>query len=632
MKMYRSVTLLLSLSVPSFAQTQIYFQRDATKRQNINVSGDSLSGCYTAATGACGTAPTGAGPTTAYKRWPELLQAQFDALGWGGGRGFTGISVSNGGALNSEFWSTSTAFTEAPNVFGPSQSGYIANGSLVVTLPAGATATFDAKKAYAILGVWCANTAGANTVGWQVSFDGQPPVPGSACMNNGYMGPGGGDIVSFYAPTGLANHTATLTCPSSGVGPCYLAGASGWTGTTGVVVNNLSAGGNVADAFSTATKRGFFDLPVIGSHDLSISFLGTNDAANNVAVSTYGAQLGSLIASEQGHGASFLVIGAPPIGSSASIDASLSSYRTEAHNQANSHSAAYMDFSVWGTFSQAQGYYDQDAIHLNDSGQSWLANQVINAIHLPSGGNTNPGGGTNPGGSTMSVVQGAATYSSLPSTCTAGDLFFVSTGVFDRAVCQGSSWTWFYHGEPITPANQLGIVGALGTPGSVDSSKGYERLYQAAAGIVTRKWAAPTGNFVQTVELIGGGLFYPDHQKFWYVGLGDDANNSIGVACGNFSSVSPAPRCGLYSISNTGTMTSYGDFQGLGAISGEVAVRLAVTSGVAQFDLCARNNACESVAGSIAPSGFGIADFSRMFYGNSAAEHFGNDVLFVGTH
>lgn len=225
------------------------------------------------------------------------------------------------------------------------------------------------------------------------------------------------------------------------------------------------------------------------------------------------------------------------------------------------------------------------------------------------------------------------TYSGLPGTCNAGDLFFVSTGVFDRAVCQsGSSWTWFYHGEPITPANQLGVVSALGTPGSVDSSKGYERLHQEGAGIVTRKWTAPTGNYVQTVELIGGGMFYPDSQKFWYVGLGDDANNSIGLACGNFSGLSPAPRCGLYSISNTKAMTSHGDFQALGAISGEVAVRLTVSGGVVQFDLCARNDACEVVAGSITPSSFGIADFSRMFYGNAAAEHFGNDVLFVGTH
>jgi lysophospholipase L1-like esterase len=372
------LSLLCCLSTAAFAQLSINTNSNGT--HHIIIEGDSHTACYRADTGACGPPSSGSGPIGSGARWADLLQSWLEVSGHGGGRGFTGVSVSLGGSLNSDFWSTSAALTEVPNMFGPWQTGYGVNGAAMLSFPAGSALNFNAHTTYDTLKVWCGNRRGANATGWLITIDGNT-VPGSACLQGGYQGTGAADIVPIR--TSMGEHSVTLTCASGGAGPCYLAGASAERSSGGVVVDNFALGGFVADGFSDETKRGFINLKQSGSHDVMIIFLGTNDALNGVSVAQYGSNLYGIIQNAKWWGASVLVIAPPRIGNR-DVDARIPDYIAEASRQASYQGASFMDFSDLGSFQQANadGVYGADGIHMTNQANMWLFSKISNLISL----------------------------------------------------------------------------------------------------------------------------------------------------------------------------------------------------------------------------------------------------------
>jgi lysophospholipase L1-like esterase len=175
----------------------------------------------------------------------------------------------------------------------------------------------------------------------------------------------------FSAPSGLGAHSAVLTSNSTGYS--YLYGAEWTVGSRGISVHNLAVGGAIAEFYGTnaASQLGFSDLIGSGTQ-LAVALLGTNEPGLGASLSSYSAALKNLIRHEQSLGASVLIIAPPPLGTSQGW--LLPGYQAAARQIANTTGAAYMDFSQWGTFAQANAnqLYESDRVHLNDNGQNAL--------------------------------------------------------------------------------------------------------------------------------------------------------------------------------------------------------------------------------------------------------------------
>lgn len=344
---------------------------------HVRIFADSLSSCYTASSSACGTPGPGSGPDTAAARYPDLMAARFRALGASHGTGLIPIQVAIGGGLNIQFWNGAGAFI-APNSTGPYQS----EGSSMFEFPSGGFADFTAGIAFDHLRVYCASSGS----GFDVQIDGSSA--GTACSGSGRAA----QNITFS--TSLATHTVHMVCTT---GPCDMYGASADVGTSGVEVDNMAFGGSVVEAWTANVGAQMAFADEIGSHDLAIVFLGTNESPHGFSAATFQTDLTTLIQHEQANGSSVLVIAPPPIGTSQS--ATMPAYVTSAFNAAIAAGAAYLDFRGLGTFSDAstQGLYTSDGVHLNNAGEARTYRMVAHSLYFDPDGGSGSGGASSSG-------------------------------------------------------------------------------------------------------------------------------------------------------------------------------------------------------------------------------------------
>ncbi len=162
------------------------------------------------------------------------------------------------------------------------------------------------------------------------------------------------------------------------------------------------------------------------------------------------------------------------------------------------------------------------------------------------------GGG---GGSSQSITSGA--YSATPGTCTTGDVYFITSGFFDRAGCTSTNtWTYYYKGAAVTPAAKLTMTTDSTTAnGTIDNSRGAEILTFTSAisdqsntsTVFYRYWSAPTGSYTKYVYMKPA-LFYddPNPTRQWMVGWRDSTTPArSGLACGTQDSYISGYICEL---------------------------------------------------------------------------------------
>ncbi len=357
----------LNLEDPPLRNWAAALARARSSVVNVIVFGDSLSACYQP---ACG----GIGPTSASSRYPDQLRSYFTAQGLSHGTGIIPVLLQLAGpALNSSFWTLSGSWSEA-GIIGPYQQGYpLNNGSALIQMRPGGTATLGPQTGDA-LKVYCAEYSDSSS-GLNVAIDGVTVGTACATLSNSALAL----APAFAAPGGLGAHTAVLT--SNSTGNAYLYGAEWTAGNTGISVHNLSVGAAVAEFFgyNISSQLAFSDLIAAGPQ-LAITLLGTNEPGIGASVSSYSTALTNLVQHEQTLGSSVLIIAPPPLGTSQG--STLPAYRSAAQGIATAYGAAFIDFSQWGSFAQANAneLYQADGVHLNDNGQNDLFQIIAGGI------------------------------------------------------------------------------------------------------------------------------------------------------------------------------------------------------------------------------------------------------------
>ena len=350
---------------PALSKFRLALAKSSTQVVRVEVFGDSISRCWTGASGSC----NGYGPTNSSSLWTNALRTAFVEAGYPShGTGVIPVfgSISGAGIIDTSAYTMSGTSYAMSTIIGPQQvlTGGVSAGSGLMQMAPGTIATLSAKTGDT-LEVYCAEYTDSSA-GINVAIDGTNI--GTACGVT--AGSATALVQSFTAGSGLGSHTAVLTA-NAGAGTHAYLYAIEWTiGSVGVSVDGIGAGGALSAYW--ANHYDFSDLA--SGHALSIVSLGTNDATGGVSAGTYSTNITSTITHEEGLGASVFVLSEPPMnnaGQAAIVAAAL------AASVANS--TDYLSvIDYWPAYANANGQMNMfmDGLHPNDTGALTIASLV----------------------------------------------------------------------------------------------------------------------------------------------------------------------------------------------------------------------------------------------------------------
>lgn len=282
--------------------------------------------------------------------WPSQLRAALAA--WGVPSAGTGlVPVANSGATDSRW--TGTTGTWSDNFFYSTSS------------TSGASKTFTSDVAGTVVDIYYFGTSAAFTY----SIDG-----GAATT----VTPAGGGTVGKTSVTGLANTTHTVTVTASSASAVYLIGIC-VRQTSGLLIHNFGLVGSMASAWtSTAfTQPSMIALSNSLAADIVSIEIGSNDAGNSVALSTYVSNLTTAWGLYSG--AARIAIVQSPRGTLTTWP----SFASAVYDQAEAAGAPLIDLSDrWGSAANgnALGLLGSDSLHETAAGHADVARAVRSAL------------------------------------------------------------------------------------------------------------------------------------------------------------------------------------------------------------------------------------------------------------
>jgi hypothetical protein len=161
----------------------------------------------------------------------------------------------------------------------------------------------------------------------------------------------------------------------------------------------------------------------------------------------------------------------------------------------------------------------------------------------------NAGGGS-------SITYGS--ISSIPSTCTTGALYVITSGMFDPAICTATNtWTYYYNHRPVIPMSKLGLT-ASGTSGpTLTTTNGYAVInapLSGSANLFLAYWTAPATPYTVTFPFWVSPITDIGNYRQWFFGWTDGTTGYQGLQCGTGNgSYSSSVGCRIMTMGMNGT-------------------------------------------------------------------------------
>lgn len=225
-------------------------------------------------------------------------------------------------------------------------------------------------------------------------------------------------------------------------------------------------------------------------------------------------------------------------------------------------------------------------------------------------GPTGTTGATGPVGAAAQTLYG--TYSAIPSTCTTGTTYTITSGLFDQAICTATNtWTYYYGHRPVTPAAKLSLTtaGAASTV-TTTSTNGYELLTAQPGGsgnLTMRYFTAPSAAPYSVAFAIKPPAFidYANYREL-FLGWFDPAVGYQGLNCGTGNgSFSTTASCRFSTFGTNGgfTATQIATTQISGGFAAVQYIRLTNDGTNLSISLCSDYDNCQQI-GSVTASTF----------------------------
>lgn len=282
--------------------------------------------------------------------WPALVQQRLNL----DIAAQAGLAICMNLAVDTARWSLGGW----QNAFGPG------GGALYANAGTGTDAVFTPGVTVDTIDVWWFQAAGKGAFVVKIDGVAQPAIDTS--------GPAGAWVKTTYTVTAGASHTVALQLPTGN--PVSVLGVDAYLSTRNSVrVSNWGVSGSVTDTWVNAP----YSLSGISSYapDLTLVMLGINDANNAVSVSTWSANITSIVNEAKKSGDVVLMSVVP---SNAGTITTEQQYRAAAPGLAASLDIGFIDlFDRIGAYS-ADLYSDN--LHPNARGYANMARYVMSGL------------------------------------------------------------------------------------------------------------------------------------------------------------------------------------------------------------------------------------------------------------
>jgi hypothetical protein len=327
----------------------------------------------------------GTGAALGY-RWPDLLYKALAGRYGSHGTGIVPIVVQSQptpALADADYWVMSGTYDTSVSALAPSSATPTGNNSLV-HLHTGAVATFHSALGitWDTFHLYYATSSSSGSCVLQA--DGSTSLGSPNASNGSASGAvNAGYTARRFDATALTNTTHTVTVTASG--DCYLYGAEGTAGTTGVSVHNIAIGAAAADSFGTApaNQLAFSDLIPTGTQ--ALFWLGGSNEVGNSNINP--SQATTLISAVFAHETALSSTQPPSIlyafspVNNANPAASWVPYVSAFVGMCGSQTISCVNIQDrWGlTWSAASGYWASDGAHPSTNGAEDLFSMMFQA-------------------------------------------------------------------------------------------------------------------------------------------------------------------------------------------------------------------------------------------------------------
>lgn len=324
--------------------------------------------------------------------------------------------------------------------------------------------------------------------------------------------PNGQSAVQIVSFTGLTNSTHTVKITTTSATATYLIGAGVRNGTTGFEVTNAGYSGTMASDWSPTlfsdTSSAWFNpyntaLNSAASPTMAMVQLDANEALQGVAVSTYKANMQTLLTALRTANIPFFLIASPSMvpgggGYNAVTQATWNSFLSAEYDLADQYNVPLVDatarFGTWAAANTNGWMFDQ--VHPSGSGYNQIATQAATVLNYTGAAPVakaasvtgtwtftgTAGGKRAPKASSTGswVFAGSSSGKEAPKASSTGAWTFAGTSSGKQAPKSSASGSWAFTG--ISSGKQVPKASATGAWTFAGSSAGKRTPKASATG------------------------------------------------------------------------------------------------------------------------------------------------------